>query len=107
VTLQNAYNAAIDLAKALGRRQPERYFTNPVAAAPGSAPAPDPLAGLKLQAAQADAAVKTQAALTARGQDIQAGIALEKARADAALKKYAIDQKAQADVAAAAIKAGA
>jgi len=112
VTLNNAYNAAIDLAKALGRRQPERYFTNP-AGIPVQPPGADgaaanPLAAMaQAQAAQSAAAVNAQAQVAARGQDIEAGVALRKAQADAALKKYAIDQKAKTELMAAAIRAGA
>ncbi len=111
VTLNNAYNAAIDLAKALGRRQPERYFTNPagvpVQPPDGNGAAANPLAAMaQAQAAQSAAAVNAQAQVAARGQDIEAGVALRKAQADAALKKYAIDQKAKTELMTAAIKAG-
>ena len=70
VTLDNAYNAAIDLAKALGRKQPERYFTDPKQAPPVQEK-PDPnivkaqiQAQTAMQKAGLDAQVKQQANTT-------------------------------------------
>ena len=55
VTPENIYNLAIDKAKALGRKQPERYFTDP-ATIPPKPQQVDP----KVQVAQIQAASKGQ-----------------------------------------------
>jgi len=96
VTAENVYNLAIDKARALRRKQPERYFSNPAAMA--SAPAgpqmpPQLMAQLQANAMETQAA-RMKAATTERGQNI-----------DAALKKYEIDQKTRADLIAAAMRA--
>jgi hypothetical protein len=99
VTAANVYNLAIDKAKALRRKQPERYFSNPATmlAGPQAQPQmpPELVAQLQANAIEAQAA-QMKAAATERGQNI-----------DAALKKYEIDQKTRADLLAAAMKARA
>jgi hypothetical protein len=99
VTAENVYNLAIDKARALRRKQPERYFSNP-AAMPAQAPAqpqmpPELAAQLQANNLQAQAA-QMKAATAERGQNL-----------DAALKKYEIDQKTRADLIAAAMRAKA
>jgi len=112
VTLENAYNAAVDLARALGRKQPERYFTNP-ATVPPQVPAAEmaqaqPAGAMPpFNPAAMIASAQAQAQVAARGQDVKAEVELRKAAADAALKKYAIDSQAKTAVVTAAIKAGA
>jgi hypothetical protein len=103
VTLDNAYNAAIDLAKALGRKQPERYFTDPKEAPPAEAK-PDPnivkaqiQAQTAMQKAGIDAQVKQQANQT------QAILKQQQTQAEAALKKYEIDQSTAAEITTAAM----
>jgi hypothetical protein len=103
VTLDNAYNAAIDLAKALGRKQPERYFTDPQNAPPVQAK-PDPnivkaqiQAQTAMQKAGIDAQVKQNANQT------QAILKQQQTAVEAQLKKYEIDQSNATEIATAAI----
>jgi len=103
VTLDNAYNAAIDLAKALGRKQPERYFTDPKEAPPAQEK-PDPnivkaqiQAQTTMQKANIDAQVKQQANST------QAILKQQQTAVEAQLKKYEIDQSNATEIATAAI----
>lgn len=99
VTRENAYNAAIDLAKALGRKQPERYFTNPASLPPAPPPPPNPT----LQAAQIKASQMAQAAAAAdatrqRGQDIDAQVRLNQTEAERQTKALEIQTKAKTDI---------
>ena len=98
VLAENIYNLAIDKARALGRKQPERYFTDP-ATVQMPPPQPDP----KLLTAQIQAQQKAQAAQLAdqtkqRGQLIDAQLQQQKTAAQAELEKYKIDQQARADI---------
>lgn len=105
VTLENAYNAAIDLAKALGRKQPERYFTDPKEAPPMQ-PKPDPnilkaqiQAQATVQKAGIDAQVKQAANQT------QAVLKQQQLQAEADLKNKEILVDAATNVATAHINA--
>jgi hypothetical protein len=97
VTAENVYNLAIDKAKALRRKQPGRYFTNP-------ATMPRQLQAQPQMPPATDAAAM-KAATAARGQDIDAGLRQQEIANQALLKKYEIDQKTQASVLASAIRA--
>lgn len=112
VTAENVYNLAIDKARALRRKQPERYFTNPASMAPQAPaqaqPQMPPELAAQLQAANLEAqAARMKAAATARGQNIDAALRQQEMATDAMLKKYQIDQKTRADLLAAAMRAGA
>ena len=105
VTLDNAYNAAIDLAKALGRKQPERYFTDPKQAPPVQEK-PDPnivkaqiQANTAMQKAGLDAQVKQQANTT------QAILKQQQLQAEAELKNKEIIIDSATNIATAKINA--
>ncbi|MGH6827343.1 MAG: portal protein [Rhizomicrobium sp.] len=105
LTGPNVYNLLIDKARALRRKQPERYWTNPATfAQPAPQMSPQIQAMLqKNQLAQAQAQSRDQT--VQRGQDIDAGLKQQQIESDAALKKYEIDQKTQADIVSSAITA--
>jgi hypothetical protein len=90
VTAENVYNLAIDKARALRRKQPGRYFTNPALMRPQVPAQP--------QMPPATDAAAMKAATAARGQDIDAGLRQQEIANQALLKKYEIDQKTRADV---------
>lgn len=111
VTAENVYNLAIDKAKALRRKQPERYFTNPamLPQQPQAQPQPQmpPELAAQIQASNLEAqAARMKAATAQRGQNIDAGLRRQEMATDAMLKKYEIDQKTRADLLAAAMRAG-
>lgn len=103
VTTENVYNAAMDMAKALGRKQPERYFTDPAQSPPVEAK-PDPniikaqiQANTTMKKAGIDAQVKQQANQT------QAILKQQQTAVEAQLKKYEIDQSTAAEITTAAM----
>lgn len=103
VTAENAYNFMIDKAKLLGRKQPERYWTDPKTVPPQPAK-PDP----KLIAAQMQTNQKAQDsqqrnALAAQKQQTDASLKMREQDTEASLKRYEIDQANQTDIVTASI----
>lgn len=109
VTGSNAYNALIDMAKALGRKQPERYYTDPATQPQQQQPPkPDP----KVLAAQMTTNQRAQQAqaqnqLQAEKNQTDAQLEMRAQDQGAQLKKYEIDQANQTDIVTAAISAHA
>lgn len=98
VTLGNVYNAAIDFAKALGRKQPERYFTDPATQPPPQAK-PDPkMLQAQMEAQQKQQQAQTNAQISQQKNQTDAALQQQKVQTEAVLTKYKIDMAAQTDL---------
>jgi hypothetical protein len=103
ITPANIYNLAVDKAKALGRKQPERYFTDP-STMPPPQPQPNP-ALLRFQQKQQQAQMQGQIQQQKNQQD--AVLKQQQLQTEAQLKKYQIDQQTNADIITSSITAHA
>jgi hypothetical protein len=88
VTAQNVFNLATDTATRLGRRRPERYFTDP-ANAPPAAPAAGGEAAYRMAALEQKTAVAREKIAS------EAQLKREQMAAEFELRRYQIDRQAE------------
>jgi hypothetical protein len=92
VTPQNVFNLATDTAAKLGRKRPERYFSDPANAAPPAAPPDDGSGKLKQEAALHMAALEQKTLVAREKIASEAQLKREQMAAEFALRRYQIDR---------------